>query len=82
MYIGTGGKGVVVLSKKDFDILMNSKAHMGYELDYVEKSTSVLLRDCQFDDFTRGRIESLNYSSREGLKWLKISEDVERRIGR
>ena len=82
MFIGTGNKGVVVISKKDFNILMSSKAHMGYELDYVEKATDVLLRDCRFDDFTRNRIEILNSSSREGLKWLRIADEVENRIGR
>jgi len=82
MFVGTGNIGIVVISKKDFDILMSAKSHMGYELDYVEKSTSVLLKDCNFDNFTRTRIEILNSSSKEGLKWLKVAEGVEDRIGR
>lgn len=76
MFIGTNNKGVIVLTKKDYDSLMLALDRMGSELDYIEKSTSVLLVDCKFDDYTRSRVELLNSSSREGLKWRGIADRV------
>lgn len=76
MFIGVNNKGVVIKTKEDQDKIVKALNHMYYELDYINKSTSILLRDCKFDDFTRNRIEMLNSSSQEGQKWFRVATKV------
>ena len=79
MFIGTNKKGVVVLTKKDFDELINCIYRTGVELDYINMSISALLHDSRFDDITKNRIEYIGVSANESLKRINMAQSIIRK---